>query len=416
MSDNKFFDRTQLMILLSVIGPGIITATVDNDVGGIATYSLAGAHFGYIFLWSLIPITVLLIMVQEMCARMGVVTGKGLSDLIRENFGLKITFYLMLALIFVNIANTISEFAGVAAAGEIFGVSRYILVPLVAIGIWWIVVKGNYKSVEKVFMFACVFYVSYVISGFLAKPDWHTVATNTFVPSFQLSSAYIMMLIGLVGTTIAPWMQFYLQSSVVEKGIKRKYYKYTKWDVIIGCLITDIVALCIIIATAATIFKVGGSINDAADAAIALRPLAGKFASYLFAFGLLNAGIFAASILPLSTAYTVCEGLGWESGVNKTFSEGKQFYVLYTAMIVIGAAVIMIPGLPLISIMYWSQVLNGILIPVILICMLKLINKKELMHNDVNPRAYNIIVWIGSIVVIGLSLAMFLIPLAQMIF
>ncbi|MFH0977939.1 MAG: Nramp family divalent metal transporter [Candidatus Woesearchaeota archaeon] len=400
-------DRTQIMLILSIIGPGIITANVDNDVGGIATYSLAGSNFGYMLLWSLVPITILLIIVQEMSARMGAVTGKGLADLIRENFGLKITFYIMIVLIFVNLANTLSEFAGVAAAGEIFGLSRVIAVPVVAIGIWLLVVKGSYKSVEKVFLVACLFYLSYIISGILAKPDWASVATNTIVPSFQFNTPYVMMLIGLIGTTIAPWMQFYLQSSIVEKGIRKEDYKYSRIDVITGCIITDVVALFIVVATAATIFHAGGSINSAADAAIALKPLAGKWASYLFAFGLLNAGIFAASILPISTAYSVCEGMGWESGVNKSFSEAKAFYVLYTAMIAIGAGIIMIPGLSLVKIMYYSQVLNGILIPVILICMLRLVNKTELMHDYKNSMALNIITWTGAILIIGVTVLMF---------
>ena len=416
LSEKFKIDTTQLILFLSVIGPGIITANVDNDVGGIATYSLAGANFGYTLLWSLIPITILLILVQEMSSRMAVATGKGLSDLIRENFGLRVTFYLMIVLVFVNLANTVSEFAGVAAAGEIFGVSRYILVPLVAFGVWWLVVKGNYKVVEKIFLFACLFYISYIISGIMVKPDWHEVAKNTLIPSFQFTSPYIIMLIGLVGTTIAPWMQFYLQSSVVEKGIRKEDYKYSKIDVIMGCIITDVVALFIIIATAATIFKVGGSITNASDAAIALKPLAGQWASYLFAFGLLNAGIFAASILPLSTAYTVCEGLGWESGVNKKFSEAKAFYVLYTAMIIIGAVVIMIPGIPLIPVMYISQILNGVLIPIILIYMLKLVNKKELMGEYTNSKTYNIITWAGSIIVMILTFLMIIFPLISAVF
>ncbi|MBI5148787.1 Nramp family divalent metal transporter [Candidatus Pacearchaeota archaeon] len=404
---------SSIALFFAVMGPGIITATVDNDVGGITTYSLAGAQFGYSLLWSLIPITILLILIQEMSARMGAVTGKGLADLIRENFGLKITFYMMIVLVFVNIANTISEFAGVAAAGEIFGISRYILVPLVGLGVWWLVVKGNYKSVEKIFMFACLFYFAYIISGLLAKPDWGVIGKEIIAPKFQFTMPYLILLIGMIGTTIAPWMQFYLQSSVVEKGIRKEDLKYSKWDVILGCIMTDLVALFIVIATAATIFKVGGSINTAADAAIALGPLAGNWATYLFAFGLLNAGIFAASILPLSTAYSVSEGLGWESGVNRKFSEAKEFYILYTAMIVIGAAVMMIPNLPIIFMMYFSQVLNGILLPVILISMLILSNKKELMGEYKNSKTYNIIVWIISIVIIILIFLMLILPIAQ---
>lgn len=397
---------SHMMFILGIIGPGIITANVDNDVGGITTYSLAGAQFGYTLLWSLIPITILLILVQEMSARMAVVTGKGLSDLIREHFGLRITFYLMIALIFVNVANTISEFAGVAAAGEIFGVSRYILVPLVAVGVWLIVVKGNYKFVEKIFLFACLFYVAYLISGVMVKPDWGDVAHQMLLPHIDFSFAYLVLLIGVIGTTIAPWMQFYLQASVVEKGIRKEDYVYCKWDVILGCIMTDVVAMFIIVTTAATIFKAGGAIVTASDAAVSLAPLAGKWASYLFAFGLLNAGIFAASILPLSTAYTVCEGLGWERGVNKTFSEAKMFYLLYTGIIVIGAAVLMIPNTSLVFLMYFSQVLNGILIPVILIFMLLLVNNKKIMGSYVNSRTYNIISWASSVLVIILTVVM----------
>ncbi len=395
-----------LLLFLAVIGPGIITANVDNDAGGIATYSLAGAHFGYSLLWAFIPITIMLVVVQEICARMGAATGKGLADLIRENFGIKLTFYVMLALVFVNIANTISEFAGIAASGEIFGVSRYIAVPLSALAVWWIVVKGSYKSVEKIFLFACLFYVSYLISGVMAKPQWGDVVKSTFIPTLNFSSAYLVMLIGMIGTTIAPWMQFYLQSSIVEKGIKKEDYKYSKWDVMVGCLIAAIVAFFIVIATASTIFKSGGNIVDAADAAVALIPLAGRFAGLLFAFGLLNASIFAASILPLSTAYSVSEAFGWENGVNRKFSEAKRFYILYTAIIVIGAAVIMIPNLSLVFLMYISQVMNGVLLPVILIFMLHLANKKELMGNLVNSKTINIISWASVVFLVIVNIFM----------
>jgi Mn2+/Fe2+ NRAMP family transporter len=348
----------------------------------------------------------MLVVVQEICARMGAETGKGLADLIRENFGIKITFYVMLALVFVNITNTISEFAGIAASGEIFGVSRYIAVPLAALAVWWIVVKGSYKSVEKIFLFACLFYVSYLISGVMAHPQWGDVVKNTLVPTFNFSSAYLIMLIGMIGTTIAPWMQFYLQSSIVEKNIKREDYKYSKWDVIVGCIIAAVVAFFIVIATASTIFKSGGNIVDAADAAVALIPLAGRFAGLLFAFGLLNASVFAASILPLSTAYSVSEAFGWENGVNRKFSEAKRFYILYTAIIVIGAAVIMIPNLSLVFLMYISQVLNGVLLPVILILMLYLANKKPLMGNMKNSKTINIISWASVVFLVIVNIFM----------
>ena len=395
------------MIFLAVMGPGIITSNVDNDAGGITTYSLAGAHFGYSLIWTLIPITLALIVVQEMCSRMGVVSGKGLADLIRENYGVKITFFIMTALFFVNLGNTISEFAGVAASMEIFGVNKYLSVPLAGMVVWLLVVKGTYKSVEKIFLVACVFYVSYVVSGFLAKPSWTEVAFHTLKPTFPVySRGYIAMIIGLVGTTIAPWMQFYLQASVVEKGIQLENYKYSKLDVIIGSLIVNVIALFIIVACAATLFKAGIRIETAKDAALALKPLAGRFCSSLFAFGLLNASLFAASILPLSTAYSICEGMGWESGVNKRFNEAPHFYVIYTGTIITGAGIVLFPKFPLISAMYISQVVNGMLLPFVLIFMLSLINKHELMGGYINSKAFNFIAWTTVIVMIALSAGM----------
>ena len=405
---NLSIDWRTVVIFLSVIGPGIITANVDNDAGGITTYSLAGANFGYMLLWSLIPITLVLILVQEMVARMGVVTGKGLADLIREKYGIKITFYVMMALILANFGNVVAEFAGVAAAGEIFGISRYILVPVVAFGVWLLVVKGTYKFVEKIFLWACLFYITYIISGFMAKPDWAVVAHSTFIPTMpsgEMFVPYIMMIIGIIGTTIAPWMQFYLQSSVVEKGIKIEEYKYTMWDVIMGSIITDVVAFFIILTSAIIFFKFGaGYVQTADQAAIALQPLAGNYATYLFAFGLLNASIFAASILPLSTSYSVCEGLGFESGINKKFGEAPVFYTIYTLLIIVGAGIILIPGTNLITIMFISQVLNGMLLPVILIFMLLLINDKKLMGKHVNSDWYNWVAWSSVIIISGLTL------------
>jgi Mn2+/Fe2+ NRAMP family transporter len=382
-----------ITLFLAVIGPGIITASVDNDAGGITTYTIAGAHFGFNLLWTLVPITVALIVVQEMCARMGVVTGKGLSDLIRENFGVKLTVLLILVLIVANLGNTMAEFAGVAASMEIFGVNKYIAVPIAAALVWVLVVKGTYSFVEKIFLIASSFYATYVISGLLAHPDWGEVAKKSVVPHITFDPGYIGMVIALVGTTIAPWMQFYIQSAVVEKGVKLSDYKYTKLDVIIGCLVTDLVAFFIIVTCAATIFANGLSVENAQDAALALVPLAGQYSGWLFAFGLFNASVFAASILPLATAYTVCEGMGWDSGIDKTFRDAPQFYTLYTLLIVLGAAIILIPGAPLISIMVMSQVLNGMLLPVILIFMLLLINNKKLMGKYVNSRVYNYLAW-----------------------
>jgi Mn2+/Fe2+ NRAMP family transporter len=392
-----------LVLFLAVAGPGIITSNVDNDAGGIATYSMAGAHFGTNLLWSLIPIMVALIIIQEMSARMGVVTGKGLSDLIRERFGVKITVSLLFALILTNFGNVIAEFAGVASSLEIFHVPKYLSVPLAAAVVWLIVVKGNYRSVEKIFLWACLFYVTYIVAGFLAKPDWTAVGHTLVAPSFKMSSESLGMIIGLVGTTIAPWMQFYLQAAVVEKNIALKDYKHCRLDVIVGSFVVTIVAGFIVLTCAATLFKAGIRVETAADAALALAPLAGKYCSALFAFGLLNASLFAASILPLSTAFVVCEGMGWEAGVNKKFSEAPQFYGLYSVLIFFGAAIILIPGIPLFPVMYISQVLNGLLLPVILVFMLLLINNKKLMGAYTGKRAYNVISWttVGVLVVLS---------------
>jgi Mn2+/Fe2+ NRAMP family transporter len=388
------------------MGPGIITANVDNDAGGITTYSVAGAHFGYTLIWSFIPIIIALIIIQEMCSRMAVVTGKGLADLIREEFGVRVTFYAMVVLIFSNIFNTISEFAGVAASAELFGVSKYILVPLCALFVWWLIVKGTYKSVEKVFLVACLFYISYILSGFLSKPDWKEVVASSVKPEFQFDKAYLLMLIGVIGTTIAPWMQFYQQSSVVEKGIKIEDYKYSRLDVIIGAFVVNIVAIFIVVVCANTLFRHGIRIETAKDAALALRPLAGQYCFYLFAFGLLNASVFSACILPLSTAYSVCEGMGWEVGVNRRYREAPQFYILYSAIIVIGAAIILLPGVKLIPIMLISQASNGILLPFVLIFMLLLVNNKRLMGEHTNSKIYNVLAILSIAAMIGLSVAL----------
>lgn len=393
-------------MFLAVLGPGIITANVDNDAGGITTYSVAGAQFGYSLLWTLIPITVALVVVQEMVARMGVVTGKSLADLIRERFGMKITFYLMISLLLADLGNTVAEFAGWAASMELFGVSKYISVPIGAFLVWWLVVKGTYRVVEKIFLFSCTIFVTYIISAFLAAPPWAQVLTETVKPTFDLKPSYLMMLIGVVGTTIAPWMQFYLQSAVVEKNIKIEHYKASRLDVVVGCIITDVVAFFIIVACGATLFTHGIKINDAADAAKALEPLAGNYASTLFAIGLANASLFAASILPLATAYYVCEGMGWESGIDHDFKSAPQFMWLYTGLIAIGALIILIPNAPLIAIMLISQVVNGVMLPFVLIFMLILINNKSLMGEYVNSKVYNMISWITVIVMVVLTLAL----------
>jgi len=394
-----------LILFLAVVGPGIITSNVDNDAGGIATYSMAGARFGNSLLWSLIPIMIALIIIQEMSARMGVVTGKGLSDLIREKFGVKVTVYLFLALILTNFGNVIAEFAGIASSLEIFGVPKYISVPIGATLVWLLVVKGTYKSVEKIFLFACLFYVTYILSGILAKPDWSLVKDSLLNPGLDFTSGSLSMIIGLVGTTIAPWMQFYLQAAVVEKDIKISDYKRARLDVIMGSVVVTIVAGFIILTCATTLFKAGIRVETAADAALALAPLAGKYCSVLFAFGLLNASLFAASILPLSTAFVVCEGMGWETGVNKKFSEAPQFYGLYSLLIFLGAGIILLPGIPLFPVMYISQVVNGVVLPVILIFMLVLINDKKLMAGYANKKAYNVLSWLTVILLIGLTVA-----------
>jgi NRAMP (natural resistance-associated macrophage protein)-like metal ion transporter len=402
--------KTRVLPFLAVVGPGFITAAVDNDAGGIAIYSLAGAQFGYSLLWTMIPITIALVVVQETAARMGAATGKGLSDLIREEFGLRATFLLMFALVITNFGNIVAEFAGVASSLELFRVPRYISVPVAAILVWLLVVKGTYRSVEKIFLLASGIYVCYIIAGLLAHPDWRAAVVGTVsrpTASDVRTYGYLVMVIGLVGTTIAPWMQFYLQASIVEKGISVRQYRASRWDVMLGCLFTDIIAWFVIVACAATLHAQGHpDVKDAADAAQALRPLAGEYAYMLFAAGLFNASLFAASILPTSTAYAVCEGLGLESGLDKKFHEAPAFYWLYTLLIVGGSSVLLIPGIPLIHVMAVSQVVNGVVLPFVLIFMLRLTNNRELMGTHANSRVYNIVSWITVVAMIALTLGM----------
>lgn len=397
-------------MILAVVGPGFITANVDNDAGGIWTYSQAGAQFGYGLLWVMIPMTLALIVVQEMTARMGAVTGKGLSDLIREEFGFRITFLLMAGLMITNFGNVVAEFAGIAGSLSLFGIPIWASVPFCAGLVWLMVVKGSYQTVEKVFLVASFVYLAYIVAGVLAHPDWKAAGMATVVPpNLHLfrSSSYLYMVIGVIGTTIAPWMQFYLQSSVVEKGITEKQYGASRLDVIVGCIFTDVVAWFIVVACAATLFVAGHhDLKDGAEAAASLRPLAGKYAYILFSVGLFNASLFAASILPISTAYAVCEGLGFESGLDKKFSEAPFFYWLYTGLIVAGAGVILWPNLPLVKITILSQVVNGAVLPFVLVAMLLLINKRELMGRHVNSRFFNFVAWLTTIIMIVLTLMM----------
>jgi NRAMP (natural resistance-associated macrophage protein)-like metal ion transporter len=400
--------RTRLILVFAVLGPGFITANVDNDAGGILTYSAAGAQFGYTLLWTMIPITLALIVVQEMCARMGVVTGKGLSDLIREEFGLRMTFVIMALLVAVNFTNVVTEFSGIAGSMQLFHVTKYVSVPICALIVWALVVKGDYKSVEKIFLVASVFYIAYIIAGVLSRPDWHLALVETVkLPPRNVwyDKSYVYMTVGVIGTTITPWMQFYLQSSIVEKGVSIRQYKASRLDVIIGSIFTDLVAWFIVVACAATLYAHGmRNITDPSDAAGAMKPLAGDYAFILFAAGLFNASLFAASILPLSTAYTVCEGLGFESGLDRGFREAKFFYWLYSLLLFAGAAVVLIPNFPLVKFSILSQVLNGILLPLVLVFMLKLINKHELMGKYTNSRWFNVIAWTTAIIVTALSL------------
>jgi NRAMP (natural resistance-associated macrophage protein)-like metal ion transporter len=397
--------KKHILIFFAVLGPGFITAVVDNDSGGIYTYSQAGARWLYLPLWTLLPITIALIVTQEMCSRMGAVTGKGLSDLIREEFGLRITFLVMILLVFLNLTNIMAEFAGVATSLGLFGVSKFISVPIAAVAVWFLAVKGNYASIEKVFLFACVIYVAYIVAGVLVKPDWKEAMIYSVRPKLMLDGGYIAMLIAMVGTTIAPWMQFYLQAAVVEKGITAKEYRESRVEVIVGCIMTSVIAFFIIVACAGAYRDHPTDIQSAQEAALALKPF-GEYTFILFSAGLFNASIFAACILPLSTAYSVCEGLGFESGVNFRWREAPVFYWLYTLLIVVGAGIVLLPRFSMVQMILLSQLLNGMLLPVILIFMVVLINRKSLMKEWVNPRAYNIVAWTTVVIVIGMTLAL----------
>jgi NRAMP (natural resistance-associated macrophage protein)-like metal ion transporter len=399
--------RRRLTLLLAVVGPGLITSNVDNDAGGISVYTQAGAQYGYVLLWSLIPMTIALYVTEEMCARMGVVTGKGLSDLIREEFGFRPTFFVMVCGFFVDLANVVAEFAGIAAAMQIFGVSKYIAVPIAAIVVWVLVLRGNYRQVEIVFLAACLLYLSYVFSAFFAKPDWLEAARHTVIPTLHFDASYLVMLTGLVGTTIAPWQFFYLQASFVEKKVSPRQYPQARADVLLGSISCMAIVFFIIVCTAATLYASGQrNITDAAEAAKALIPLAGKWAGVLFGFGLLNASLFAASILPLSTAHVICEGLGFEAGIDHKFKEAPIFYWLYTILIAVGAGIVLLPNAPLWKILIFSQVGNGVWLPVVVIFILLLVNRRDLMGEYVNTLTFNIIAWVTAVAMIVLTLVL----------
>lgn len=400
-----------ILVFLSIIGPGIITASIDNDASGITTYSVAGARYGYTLLWMLIPITIALIVIQEMVARMGVITGKGLADIIRENYGVKVAFFMMIVLLVANFGTTVAGFAGWAASTGIFGLSKYIMVPLGAFGIWLLVTRGSYRMVEIVLLVSCLLYFGYIFSGFMAEPKWNEVLQNTFMPKIKWEPEFIMLTIAIIGTTITPWMQFYLQSSIAEKGIKKENYKFSKLDVVVGCLITNVIAFFIIVTAATTLFPQGIRIDEAQEAALALVPFAGQHASTLFAVSLANASILGAIIVPLATAYYICEAMGWEAGVNKTFKEAPQFMWIYTALIVVSALLILIPGAPLILLMILSSVLNGILLPFVLIFALLLVNNKKIMGKHTNSKGYNYISWGTVVVLISLTMVLLIVSI-----
>jgi Mn2+/Fe2+ NRAMP family transporter len=399
--------RYRLLAFMAVLGPGFITANVDNDPGGILTYSQAGAKYGYALLWTLVPTTIALIVVQEMAARMGVATGKGLSDLIREEFGLRMTFFTMMVLTLADLGNICAEFAGIASGMGIFGVSKYLAVPIGAAIVWTVIVKGSYKPVERILILFSMLYFAYPISAYFAKPDWHKALVDTLIPQMRPEPEYITLMVGLIGTTITPWMQFYLQASIVEKGTTIKEYRVSRWDVILGCIVTDVIAFFIVVACAATLYQSGHrDITDAAEAATALRPFAGQFAALLFGIGLVNASLLSAAILPLATAYNVCEGLGFESGVGRRFGQAPVFYSLYTVLIVIGAGFILIPRIPLLKLILISQVANGVLIPFVLVFMLILVNKKKLMGAMRNTVWANAIAGATSVIMVALTAVM----------
>ena len=403
--------RKRLLFIVGILGPGMITANAGNDAGGIATFASVGAEFGYSLLWILIPIAISLGIVQEMCARMGAVTGKGLADLIRERFGVRWTALVMLALLVANAGVTVSEFVGIAAATELFGISRYIVVPLAAIMVWWLVVKGSYKRVERAFLLMSLVFLGYIASAFLSRPDWSAVAIGLVKPEFKFEYAYLFTLVAVIGTTISPYMQVYVQSSVVDKGVTPEDYSKTKTDVWVGTTFAILIVFFIIVSTAATLHKAGVQISTAEEAAYALRPLAGRYAETLFGLGLLGASMLAAGVLPLATAYSISEALGFEKGVSRSFREAPIFLGTFTFLVAVGAAIAIVPNLPLFRVLLVTQVINGLLLPVILFAVLRLVNDRELMGTHVNGPLYNVAAWLTAIVVTILSLLFIFITL-----
>lgn len=409
IKNRNFFRRIGL--LLAIIGPGIITGSVDNDAGGITTYAVAGAEYGYNLLWTLIPAFIVLIVIQEMNARMGIVTGKGLADLIRENAGVKLTFFLFMGLLIGDIGNTTTEFAGIAGSMEIFGISKYISVPVMGFLVWILVVKGTYKLAERIFLIFSVSLLTYVVSAIMGKPQWGEIGHAIIRPQMEMNTKSLAMVIGIVGTTIAPWMQFYMQSSVIEKGLKMKNFRYSVIDIVVGCIATVVVAFFIMVACGSTLHVSGIHISEAKDAAMALKPMAGAMAGQVFAFGLFVASVFSATILPLACAFYICEAFGFEAGIDKKWDEAPEFYVLYTGILVLSAAIILIPNAPLIYISLWSQVINGLLLPIVLLAMILLVNNKKIMGKYVNKPVNNFIGWGAVVVLIGMSLTLIVLPL-----
>jgi NRAMP (natural resistance-associated macrophage protein)-like metal ion transporter len=399
--------RRRFLPFLAVMGPGLVTAFADNDACGIATYSTAGASYGYKLLWVIVVLIFVLVMVQEMCARMGAVTQKGLAELIREEFGVRWTLFALLVMLVANLGVTMANFAGVASSLGMFGAPRWITVPAATALIWLIVVLASYRRIERILIAMCVIFAAYIASAFLGRPDWGQVAHGLFVPSFTVDYRFTLLFVALVGTTITPWMQFFIQSTVVDKGISVREYRYEKIDVYVGAITADIIALFIIIATAATLYA--GKLTDIVDArqvAEALRPVAGKLSAQLFAAGLLNASLMAGAILPLTTAYTFCEAFGWEMGLSKPFRGAPTFFGIFTVVLIAGAALSLIPGLNLMRVMVLSQDLNCILLPVVLVFMLKIINRRSVMGEMTNRRLYNIVSWATVAAIIALSLVL----------